>query len=569
MKTYQILLLSVLSVFCTQSLAAASQQPNILFIICDDLNDSVEGFGGHPQALTPNIDKLAARGVKFLNAAANAPLCAPSRPSMLTGLYPHTTNYYGNPNENADGAYRIAWQHDIFKPTKTWVQYFREHGYDVFGAGKIDHNYGERWSDWTDRSGKRVYGPKPEWGPFPYKGSGRNPDSNTDMNFKLAAEHPSMPEIYKLSFFVPLSDVPTTPADPATGFEGYTGWYLYNQPYRYVSEADRDPLPDELLAEYAEDFFAERAASGGTKPFFMNIGINRPHAPLVAPQKYFDMFPLEDVQLAPVLEDDLEDSAPFLYMDFTKGKMSMTGGHEKYLKKVKLGYMKQWTQAYLANVAFADDMIGRILDALEASPYADNTLVVLTSDHGYSMGEKLYNFKNSVWEESARVPFVIAGPSVVQGESCQQPVSLIDLYPTFIEMAGLPEQPHPHLTLDGHSLMPLLKDPEQGAWSGPKVSLTAVSAKDLSQWGAKSTILEAVGKPEAQIYSVRSDRFRYIICPDGSSELYDMVDDPYAWTNLSSNPEYASVKAALHSEAEALVGKPLGVFFKPNSYETR
>jgi arylsulfatase A-like enzyme len=569
MKTYSILLFSILSLFGAHALAAAEPPPNILFIILDDLNDSVEGFGGHPQAITPNIDRLAARGVKFVNAAANAPLCAPSRPSMLTGLYPHTTQYFGNPNENVEGAYRIAWSYDVFKQSKTWVQYFREHGYDVHGAGKIDHNYGERWSDWTDASGKRIYGPKPGWGPFPYKGSGLKPENNTDMNFQLAAPHPSMPEIYKLSFFVPLSDVPTTPPDPTTGFEGYTGWYLFNKPFHYVSEDDRDKLPDELLADYAADFFAERAASGETKPFFLNIGVNRPHAPLVAPKKYFDMFPLDEVELAPVLETDLEDSAPFLYQNFKTGKVSMVGGHEKYLKKVKFDYMKKWTQAYLANVAFADEMVGRVLDALEASGYADNTLVVLTSDHGYHMGEKLYNFKNTVWEESARVPLVVAGPGVAEGKASAQPVSLVDLYPTFIDLAGLPEQPHPHLPLDGHSLGPLLEDPADSSWVGPSVNLTAISAKDLSQWGVKSVIPAAVGKSEAQIYSVRSERFRYIICPDGSSELYDMVDDPYAWTNLSKNPEYASVKAALHAEAEALVGKPLGVFFKPNSYDPR
>jgi arylsulfatase A-like enzyme len=369
----------------THSVAAA-EQPNILFIILDDLNDSVEGFGGHPQAITPHIDKLAARGVKFVNAAANAPLCAPSRPSMLTSLYPHTTNYYGNPNENRDGKYRIAWQHDIFKPTKTWVQYFTEHGYEVYGAGKIDHNYGERWSDWTDANGQRVYGPKPSWGPFPFKGSGLKDEGKTDMNFDLAAPHPTMPEIYPLSFFVPLSDVPATPADPKTDFEGYTGWYLYNQPFYYASETDRDKLPDELLAEYAEEFFARRAATGASQPFFLNIGINRPHAPLVAPQQYFDLFPLEEVQLASIKEDDLEDGAPFLYQDFAKGKVSMTGGHEKYQKKVKLGLMQQWTQAYLANVAFADAMVGRILDAMEAHGFAENTIVVLTSDHGYQHG---------------------------------------------------------------------------------------------------------------------------------------------------------------------------------------
>ncbi|MBF0199676.1 MAG: sulfatase, partial [Planctomycetes bacterium] len=540
-------------------------KPNILFIIADDLNDSVEGFGGHPQAITPNIDRLASRGVTFINAACNAPLCAPSRPSMLTGLYPHTTGFFGNPKESIGGKH--AWDHDVFKKAKTWVQYFKENGYDVHGAGKIDHNYSEKWSDWSE-SGKIVYGPKPGWGPFPYKGSNLKPGS-TDMNFHLAAPHSSMPDIYHLSFFVPLSDIPRTPPNPKIGFEGYTGWYMHNEPFRYHSESDRDMMPDELLAEYAEEFFEDRVKTKSKKPFFLNIGINRPHAPLVAPKKYFDMFPLDSIQLAPVKEDDLDDCAPFLYKDFIKNRVSMCGGHEKYSKKARKGYMKKWTQAYLACVSFADDMIGRVLNALEKSPYAENTLVIFTSDHGYHMGEKLYNFKNSAWEESARVPFVVAGPGVTPGKKCSTPISLVDIYPTIIDYAGLPEQPHPHLPLDGSSIRPLLKEPTKGAWQGPPVSITSLSSRNLSTWGDNAIIPEAVGKADAQIYSIRSDRFRYIICPDGSSELYDMLNDPYAWHNLSNSPEWQAVKENLHKEAEKMTGARLGEYFEPNSYRTR
>ena len=160
----------------------------------------------------------------------------------------------------------------------------------------------------------------------------------------------------------------------------------------------------------------------------------------------------------------------------------------------------------------------------------------------------------------------MAGPGVAQGKACTKPVSLEDLYPTFIDLAGLPKQPHPGVNLDGHSIVPLLKDPEQGVWDGPEVSLTALGTYDLSKY--KDNAL-GDGKPEAQIYSLRSDQYRYIICPDGSEELYDMTSDPHAWTNLASKPGFDPIRKKMHARADALVGKPLGVYYKPNSYDAR
>ena len=546
---------------------APSSKPNILFIICDDLNDSVEGFGGHPQTRTPNIDRLARQGVRFINANCNAPLCSPSRPSMLTGLYPHTTRYFGNPGESigANGTWKYAWKHEVFAKANTWVQYFRNNGYDVYGAGKIDHNYAERWSDWTV-DGKLRYGPMPSWGPFPYNGYPLKSDDYTER-FESVARHSSMPEVYQLSYFVPLSDVPSTPPDPKTGFPGYTGWYLYSHPYRYVSENDRDPMPDELLAEYAEKLFAARPSSGDERPFFMNIGINRPHEPFVAPKKYFDMFPLDSIQLAERLDGDLDDCAPFLWKDFEHNRVSSFSGFGKYKEINKLQLMKRWTQAYLACIAYADDMVGRILDALDKSPYRDNTLVVLVSDNGYHMGQKDYKFKNSAWEESAHIPMVIAGPGIPRGETCRAPVSLIDLYPTFIDFCGLSKEAPPAQKLEGYSLVPLLKNPEAEKWNGPDVALTSLIAQDLEK--GEKALPESIGVPEAQTYSLRSKDFRYIICPDGSEELYDQANDPHEWVNLANRPEFASHQKEMRSKAEKMVGVKLGEFFEYNSYKPR
>lgn len=562
--------LSYLCLLCLSVLDAtifASDKPNILFIIFDDLNDSVEGFGGHPQAKTPHLDKLAKRGIKFLNAQNNAPLCSPSRPSMLTGLYPHNTRYFGHPSESegANGTYKKAWKHEVFKKSVTWMQHFRNHGYDVWGAGKIDHNFAERWSDWRS-NGKLQYGPMPSWGPFPYKGSGAKPERH-QMNMKVAVSHSSMPELPYISYFLPLSDIPDIQPNPAKGIAGYKGWYLYNKPYHYVSEADRDPMPDEQLAQWTENFFSERADSGKKQPFFLNIGINRPHEPMVAPDKYFDLFPLDEIQMPEGRKaGDLDDCATFMYKNLRTGKKSTSLGFRKNDKYIQKAYVKKFIQAYLANVAYADEMVGRILNALEKSPYADNTLIVVTSDNGYHMGEKDYFFKNSAWEESARAPLIFAGPGIPKNASCKTPVSLIDLYPTFNEIAGLPNDPHPHHPLDGHSMLPLLKEPTKGKWNGPKVALTAKIAKDLSN---DKPIKAGYAKPAAQIYTVRSERYRYIICPDGGQELYDCEKDPHHWKNLASNPEYDDVMKNLHAEAERLTGQKLGVFYQPNTYKKR
>lgn len=520
--------------------------PNILFIILDDLNDSVEGFGGHPQAHTPHIDRLARQGVRFLNAACNSPICSPSRPSMLTGLYPFTTGYYFSLSvrDLGSGSTSEMWNLPVLQDSVTWVQYFKDHGYDVQVGGKVYHNHAERQSDLRDADGKRIYGPAPSWGPFPTPEHGPDP-----------ARHPNVPYVGPISWFARLSDVPPD------------GWSLYRRPFHYVSEEDRDLMPDELLAEWVIDFLTQRPDSADERPFFLNVGINRPHEPFLAPDPYFDLFPLATVERFPgIKEGDLKDCAPFLYMDFERNRKSHMYGFSRYERTMENNDLQRLTQAYLACVAFVDDMIGRMLSALENSPYADNTIVVVTSDNGYHVGEKEFIHKNTPWERSARVPLVIAGPGMAVGIEVEQPVSLVDLYPTFIDFAGLPETPHPHLPLDGHSLRPLLEKGDAGQWPGPNLAVTVIGSRDL---GNHRTPMPGIDHPEAHIYSARSTDFRYIICPDGSQELYYHPSDPHEWRNLAHDPEYAPVMERLRAELEDLVGVPLGHFYEPNSFVPR
>lgn len=504
---------------------------NVLFIICDDLNDSVEGMGGHPQAKTPNIDRLMRRGVRFSNAQCNDPICAPSRASLWSGLYPHTTGYFGYSQQ------QNRWRRNrILRRCKTVFEHFSANGYQVYATGKIHHNGHEDWSIFRNRDGSNGFAIRPDFGPVPWDG--------TQKAWRGGRIHPGLPEamqgLYWDNSFGPITDL-------SKQFGGRGRWMLLQgKPFRYVSEADRDRLPDERSAEYAASVLQRRHKT----PFFLAAGFNRPHAPLHVPKSYFDRFPLEAVELAPQLENDLSDCAKTLWKDKDLGTHEY--GYRKYERIMAAGgkeLLRRWTQAYLASVAFVDEQIGRLLNALGQSPYADSTLVVLTSDHGYHMGEKEQLFKNSVWEESMRVPLVVAGPGVAQGKECDHPVSLIDMYPTLIDYCRLPTDPNQETNeraLAGHSIRPFLADPVNGKWDGPPIALGVVASGE----GLK---VNQPGKVERQHYSVRSKRHRYVLCNNGEEELYDHWRDPHEWTNLAHKPESAEIKKGLRAELTQLL----------------
>jgi arylsulfatase A-like enzyme len=518
-----------------------SRPPNIIFIVMDDLNDSVEGFGGHPQTQTPNIDRLAETGVRFLNASVTVPLCGPSRPSFLTGLQPHTSGYFSTSSTN-----RLSevWDVPVLAQSRTWVQYFSDHGYDVEVHGKVYHNTAEREQDRQSADGRKIiFDFAPHFGPYPY------PESED-------IRHPRTPYARGISSFGRLSDVPPG------------GWSLNRRRFRYESAEDRDLMPDEIYAGRAEAFLASRAASGTDRPFFLNVGFVRPHEPFIVPDEYFAPFPIEEVELSPgILEGDLQDASPFFWRNLLTGERIWNNyGFSRFRVLKEHGHLEEITQAYLASVFFADAMVGRVLTALENSPFSENTLVIVTSDNGYHIGEKEYFHKLTPWERSIRVPLVIAGPGVASGEVVS-PVSLVDLFPTFMDFADLSESPHQHTPLDGHSLRPLLERPSLEQWTGPAISISAVPSH--RNHPASFSEMGPDRPRNSVIYSARSSQFRYIIYPDGSEELYDMERDPHEWTNLANQPEYANVKESLKSQMESLVGIPLGDYFEPGSYTPR
>ena len=440
-----VLALCALAPLAPQAQAAP---PNILFIAVDDLNDWIGCLGGHPQALTPHMDRLAQRGTLFSNAHCQAPLCNPSRSSLLTGRRPSSTGIYG-----------LSPHLRTVPETKSLVTLpgtFTAAGWTTFTCGKIFHG-------------------------FP-------PKANPQAEFQTWATHKNTP----------------APAKPFANLPG--------KPHPLMDWGPVDQ-PDEQISDYITASQAIEAIQKAPKdqPFFVACGFHLPHVALHAPKAWFDKFPLEKVQLPPVLDTDRDDIPRFswyLHWKLPEPRLSTLRERNEWLPLVR---------AYLACTAFMDAQVGRLLDTLEQTGTAANTLVVLWSDHGWHLGEKLITGKNTLWERSTRVPLIFAGPGVTPGGRCTAPAELLDIFPTLLEATGMPARPD----LEGHSLVPQLRDA-----SAPR------------PWPAITTANQ-------NNHSIRTDRWRYIRYADGSEELYDLQADPKEWHNLAALPAHAQTKAEL------------------------
>lgn len=427
-------------IFCAFDLPAKEKsRPNVLFIAIDDLNDWIGCLGGHPQVKTPHMDRLARRGMLFTNAHCQSPLCNPSRTSLLTGLRPSTTGIYG----------LRPWIRNVpkWKNVGTMPQHFTANGYSTMTTGKIFHGgYPPR------NQRKREF---QQWGPG--AGVGARPKK------KLV----------------------TTP----WGNHPLVDWGTF--PHKDEQKGDWQ------VASWAVDRLQEKPK----EPFFLAVGFFLPHVPCYATQKWFDLYPNEDLVMPKAPGNDRDDTPEFSwYLHWTLPEPRLS-----WFKKAK-----QWqpiVRAYLACVSFVDSQVGRVLDALEKNKLDDNTIVVLWSDHGWHLGEKGISGKNSLWHESTRVPLIFAGPGVSNG-ICDQPVELLDLYPTLVEMCNLPKRDG----LQGHSLVPQLKDP-----------------KAKRPWPAITTHNQGN-------HSIVTQGWRYIHYANGSEELYDLQKDPNEWKNLAKEP---------------------------------
>jgi arylsulfatase A-like enzyme len=266
-------------------------------------------------------------------------------------------------------------------------------------------------------------------------------------------------------------------------------------------------MGDGQMVQWAEKFLADPPK----EPFFLAAGIYRPHLPWYAPREYFNMYPPDNIIPPPIKEDDLDDIPEVgrVIAEQRRGDLELVRRSRQY---------RRILQAYLASVAFCDVMVGRLLDALDASPAAKNTIIVLWSDNGWHFGEKQHLHKMTLWARSTRLPLIVVVPGVThQNTRTSRSASFVDLFPTLNELCSLPQLDE----LEGTSLVPLLKDPNR-PWDRP----------------ALVTYLQGN-------HAVCSERWRYIRYADGGEELYDQKNDPNEWTNLASKPELADVKAEL------------------------
>jgi arylsulfatase A-like enzyme len=510
-KNKVFFVITIFLTFCFISCNNIDTPPNIVLIMVDDLNDYPEVFNGHPQSKTPNIKKLASSGVSFLKAYSNDPMCGPSRASMITGIYPH----------NSSNFWQESWlKNEVLSNTKTIMEKFKENGYNVIGSGKIlHHNKKEIWSEFKHNA---------DYGPVAYKG--------VHERGKKGIAHPDVPkpfgDIGQIDgSFGPFKNLNNFKKDGEQLSWAYGGSRGYKE-FKYNSEEDRDLTPDEINAQWAENRLKKLAKSNDDKPFFLAVGFLRPHTPLIAPQKYFDLYPLEDIQLANILENDKDDTF-FHLEDQFETKDRRTRSIESYINLVK-SYkdpkegLKRFTQAYLACVSAVDDNIGQVMKVIDNSKLKDNTIVILVSDHGWTMGEKDHVYKNSPWEESTRIPMTIRAPGVSKPNSkVEHPVSLIDIYPTLLDLAGLDNKTVKNekgKPLDGQSLKPFLEDPNTEKWNGPKGALSVVYSSDKNKNNTAN-----------HHYSLRTKDWRYIIYDSGNEELYNNSSDPKEWNNLLYN----------------------------------
>jgi len=477
-KQRTILVLSVLLFWVmganSEGKGAARQngKPNVLFIAIDDLNDWTGMLKGNPQAKTPHMDRLASKGMVFKNAHCAAPACGPSRSAIMSGIRPSTSGNYIN---------KSSFIHNpILNNSVLLPEFFQQNGYYVCGAGKLFHGYH-----------------------FNYEVKGRGFDEY------YPSKTQDLPSFAGLKFSSKL---------PLGGWARQADWGPCHP------DVTLDDHPDGITANWAK----EKLLGGELQePFFLGAGIFQPHLPNYAPEEYFDRFPLEEIKLPEGFREDDLDDVPAAH-----AKMA----HNPWLNRIRA--TNQWKpaiQAYLACTAMVDDLIGQIVEALENSKYAGNTIIVLWSDHGFQLGEKERWAKYSLWERATRVNMVWVAPGVTKpGSTSARPVNLLDIYPTLASLTGCTP---PEGQLEGNDLSVLMKDPD-AAWDEATVTT----------FGYKN-------------YGVRSERYRYIVYEDGTEELYDHAKDKWEWLNLADNPEYAAIKKKMLKEIPAH-HEPYGVAYK-------
>lgn len=454
-------------------------KPNVLFIAIDDLRPFL-GCYGDPNAHTPNMDSLAGRGVRFTNAMCTAPSCGPSRAAIFTGQYPTTTGIYG---------FQDWVGRERYEDTVTLPEYLRRNGYRTYTSGKLHHNSTNAYSKTQEAVDENLARPEPSIFTMVPRADREWDETNLDV-------------------------IRRTPYNHAPAREDCLNWSGEANPQsdKHLSGPSDDAVmacQDGETVQYALRKLKEQHE----EPFFLGVGIVRPHLPFIAPRRYFDYYPLDALELPPVKWDDLADK-PWAARSNARIEDDIEiRSHERGRERV--------IQAYYACVSFVDDMVGRVVGALDASPYRDNTVIVFWSDHGWHLGEKRSWRKFTLWEESARTPMIVVDPRKrgTEGSACERPVALIDLFPTLADLCGLPLPEW----CDGRSFAPLLETP-------------------ALDWPFPALTIQGKGN-----YSARDETWRYTRYFDGSAELYNHADDPHEWKNLATDPGHRHVMERLEA----------------------
>lgn len=460
--------------------AGSKGKPNVVMFAVDDLSDWI-GPMGYEQAITPNMDRLAQMGVTFMNAHTAGAYCAPSRAAIFSGRHASTTGCY------TSALYFVA-DPEIVPLQKV----FQKNGYITYGAGKLFHHVEGRidtrgWNEYYLRSDKqRTTG----W-----------PMDTWKLEDKKIIPQPFPNSVYRRS-----EGSPTKKAK----------WFLE---WGKIANENEELMADTMRTEWA----CEVLRKEHDKPFFLGVGLYTPHFPNYAPAKYFDLYDLKKIKVPPYKADDLDDLP-----EKVRRAKTARGRIHQHLEEI--GAVQDAIHGYLACVSYADAMLGRVLDALQSGPHAENTIIVFWSDHGYHHGEKRDWGKHTLWERTSNVPFIWAGPGIAQDKTVDASVSLIDMFPTLVALCHLQDKQK----LDGVSLVSVLKDP--------------ATAKD------RDVLLPGL-KPKE--YAIMNQDWRYIHYADGSEELYDVRKDPNEWDNLASKEELNGIKEKLRTSAPTTFAPPV------------